>query len=362
MRSEADETRGAMTRARITDVAKRAGVSIKTVSRVVNEESGVREDTRARVAQAVRELGYVPNSFARSLKSGGSTAIGVIIDAISDPFFASLVGRVEELATEQRLSVLFASTGVSIEYPDRPVDIEHAREQLRRMRGNHVAGLLIAPVPGLTDADLTQLGCPVVCIDRGRDGYDSVVVDDLGASRDAVAAFIAHGHRRIGFVGLDTRFATNMDRLAGFRAAQADAGIAADDAFVLENASRQALAAGVVRLVAMPDGPTALLAASGRATMAILDALRAVGRSDIAVVSFGDLPLGDVLTPGITCVDQDPRLIASAAFTRLGELISAPGSTPRRIDPKKIVVPTPLVARGSGELASAPRDQDTGGA
>jgi len=335
-------------RARITEVAELAGVSIKTVSRVMNDEPGVRASTRERVEEAVRTLRYVPNSFAKLLKTGGGSAIGVVIDAISDQFFATLVGRVEELAAEQGMAVLFASTGVSITHPEAGVDVESARAQLRRMRGNHVRGIILAPVPGLTDADFAHLGCPVVCIDRGWQGIDSVIVDDAGATREAVAQFIAHGHRRIGLVGVDPRFTTNQHRVDGYRDALEAAGLPFEERLTIPNADADAVAAEVVRLVSAPDGPTALLAVSARATLTIIEALRSAGREDVAIVSFGDFPLAGVLRPGITVVDQDPQLIASAAFQRLTELMDSPADAPR-----EIVIPTPLVPRGSGELPPA---------
>lgn len=337
-------------RARITEVAELAGVSIKTVSRVMNDEPGVRASTRERVEDAVLALRYVPNSFAKLLKSGDGSAIGVIIDAISDQFFASLVGRLEELAAEQGMAVLFASTGVSITRPDAVADVERARAQLRRLNGNHVRGIILAPVPGLTDADFAHLGCPVICIDRGWQGIDSVIVDDVGATQRAVSQFIAYGHRRIGLIGIDPRFTTNQHRVDGYRKALEAAGLPFDDRLMIRNADSDAVAAEVVRLVSAPDGPTALLAVSARATMAIIDALRTIGRDDVAIVSFGDFPLAGVLHPGITVVDQDPQLMASAAFQRLTELMESPGDAPR-----EIVIPTPLVARGSGELRPAAR-------
>lgn len=326
-------------RARIADVAERAGVSIKTVSRVANGEPSVSEKTRTRVLEVIRELGFVPNMTARSLKTGDHDAIGVVIDAISDPFFADLVSVIEDLALEQGMSVLFASTGF---------DPVREREQLQRLVGHQLRGLIVAPV-GVSAEYLQMLRqrFPVVAADREREGVDSVLIDDFGAAFEATQQLIANGHERIGFIGEDPTYPTNSARLNGFRAALNEAGIEVDESLVIPHAaSRPAMAATAAALLARTDAPTALFSATSRASIATMDAIRAAGISGLAFISFGDFELADVFLPGITCIDQDPRQIATAVFERLLELLDDPTSPPRRI-----VVPTRLIRRGSGELA-----------
>lgn len=333
-------------RARITDVAARAGVSIKTVSRVANNEAGVRDDTRERVLKVIRELGFVPNTTARSLKTGGQDAIGVVIDAISDPFFADLVSVIEDLALTRGMSVLFASTGF---------DAARERDQLQRLAGHQLRGLIVAPV-AVTAEDLQTLRrrFPVVAADRARKGIDSVVVDDFGAALEATQQFIDLGHRRIAFVGDEAAYPTNSARLAGFRAALAAAGIPVDESLVVEHEhDRASMAAASAALLARSDAPTAVLSATSRASIATIDAMRAAGTEGVAFISFGDFETADVFTPAVTCVDQDPRLIGTAAFQRLLELFDDPES-----EPQHIVVPTTLIQRGSGELR--PRTSATG--
>lgn len=325
-------------RARITDVAARAGVSIKTVSRVVNEEQGVRDETRERVLAAIIELGFVPNTTARSLKKGGQDVIGVVIDSISDPFFASLVSVIEDLAISRDMSVVFASTGF---------DANREREQLHRLAGHQLCGLIVVPVAVTADElQIYRRRFPVVAVDRSREGIDSVVVDDFGAAREVTQQFISLGHRRIAFIGDDPEYPTNSARLAGFRAALDEAGIPVDDSLIVRHEhDRASMAAASARLLQRPDAPTAMLGATSRASIATIDAMRAGGSEEIAFISFGDFETADVLTPGVTCVDQDPNLIGSAAFRRLLELIDNPES-----EPVHIVVPTTLVPRGSGEI------------
>lgn len=321
--------------ARIKDVADLAGVSMKTVSRVVNGEPGVLPGTRDRVAAAVLELGFVPDRRARSLKRGDSDTIGILIDAISDPFFAAFVSVVEELAIREGLSVIFASTGY---------DAAREREQLARLTGDRLRGLIIAPV-GITSAELEPLRrrFPVLCVDRSREGVDSIVVDDYSATLEAVRQLISQGHRRIGFVGEETPYPTVATRLEGYRAALAEAEIEFDPALVIAQ-GRHREEKSVAALLGSPDAPTAVFSATSPASIATIHAIAADGLPMPALISFGDFEFADVFTPGITCVDQDPRIIGAATFRRLMELTEDLGA-----EPLHTVVPTRLIPRGSGE-------------
>lgn len=321
--------------ARIKDVADLAGVSMKTVSRVVNDEPGVLPETRERVMAAVLELGFVPDRRARSLKRGDTDTIGILVDAISDPFFAAFVSAVEELALAEGLSVILASTGY---------DGIREREQLARLTGDRLRGLIIAPVD-ITSAELEPLRrrFPVLCVDRSREGVDSIVVDDFSATLEAVRQLISHGHRRIGFVGEVTPYPTVSTRLEGYRAALAEAGIEFDPALVVAQ-GRHREEKAVTDLLGSPHAPTAVFCATSPAGIATIHAIAADALPMPALIAFGDFAFADVFTPGITCVDQDPRLIGEATFRRLMELTEDLGA-----DPVHTVVPTRLIPRGSGE-------------
>lgn len=326
-------------RARITDVAHHAGVSIKTVSRVVNDEKGVLPETRERVLAAVREFGFVPDSRARALKRGDTDTIGIVIDAIADPFFAAFVSVIEDLALDQGLSVLFASTGY---------DAERERAQLARLTGHRLRGLIVAPV-SVTSDELSELRhrFPVICVDRSRSGHDSVVVDDFGAAAGAVRDLIARGHRRIGFIGERTPYPTVRMRLEGYRAALAEADLPVEASLVVEHERlRDAEGAAAMTLLQRPDPPTAIFCATSPAAIGAIRGIRAGGLPMPALISFGDFELAGMIAPGITCVDQDPRLIGEVTFRRLVELVQDHHAAPRHI-----VVPTTLVRRGSGELS-----------
>ncbi|MDQ1112334.1 LacI family transcriptional regulator [Microbacterium testaceum] len=342
------EAATARPRARLIDVATAAGVSPKTVSRVINDEAGVLPGTRDRVLQMVRDLGFVPDRSARELKRREADTIGILIDAISDPFFAAFVSVVEELAIAEGLSVIFASTGY---------DAARETAQLDRLTGHRLAGLIVAPVavPAAVLAGLRHR-CPVVTVDRVRSGIDSIVIDDFGAAAEATAALLSHGHRRVAFMGEDVPYPTVSDRLAGYRSALEAAGVAFDPSLVVtDERFRAGEAAEASLLLGRLDAPTALLCATSLAAIATVRAIRARGLRMPALISFGDFTLAEVLEPGITYVDHDPRLLGAAAFRRLRHLALHAHDAPTRT-----VVPTRLVPRGSGEVPFAESDERSG--
>lgn len=337
-----------MSRPTVHDVAEEAEVSIKTVSRVVNGERNVSQPVRDRVLAAVDKLHYVPNGMARSLKIGLGDAVGVIIDSIADPFFAALTSAVETKALEAGLTVVFGSTGY---------DAVRERRQVERMIMQQVRGLVLAPVHG----DHSYLAghrrsVPVVLVDRELEvgDYDTVLVDDYGSARHAVRHLMDHGHRRVAFIGADHRFPTMTDRQRGYCAALAEAGVQDDPALVpLGLADEAGGEIAVLRVLRDQPDVTALFCANTRAGLGAVHALHTAQRTDVAMISFGDFPLAGTLDPGVSCVDQDPRLIGEVAAERLlsrlslGTDPSAGGGEAGR----RLTLPAHLVKRGSGEIA-----------
>lgn len=333
------------------DVAEEAEVSIKTVSRVVNGERNVSEAVRDRVLAAVEKLHYVPNGMARSLKVGLGDAVGVVIDSIADPFFAALTSAVETRALKAGLTVVFGSTGY---------DADRERRQVERMVMQRVRGVVLAPVQG----DHSYLAgyrrsVPVVLVDRGLEpgDYDTVLVDDYGSTRHAVQHLVDHGHRRIAFVGQDRRFPTMTERQRGYSDCLAAAGIPEDPVLSpLDSADEAGGAAAVLRLLQDRPDVTALFCANTWAGLGAVHALHTAQRTDVAMISFGDFPLAGTLQPGVTCVDQDPRLIGEVAaehlLSRLG--LGAQPPTSAGHVPQRTILPARLVVRGSGEI-EAPR-------
>lgn len=332
-------------RATVYDVAERAGVSIKTVSRVVNGSVEVTASTRDRVLSAVRELKYVPNSHATSLKNGSSRTVGVVVDSLSDPFFAAIVALVEQKLAVEGYTVLVAST-------NRNADRE--REQVLALASQRIAGLVLTP----TDTDHGYLtdalhGAPVVIVDRECDvrGSDVVKVDDRGASELAVGNLLALGHTRIAFIGDSRALPTNHDRHLGYLAAHRSAGVEVDPELECWNSDQADDAArSTVQMLQLPDPPTAFFACHPRGAAGTVRALHEQGQTQRAVISFGDVLLGDLLQPALTVIDHLPHRIAAAAadalLRRLVEVEQGRTAAP----PGEILVPLTLIPRGSGEL------------
>lgn len=331
-----------MTRPTLHDVAAEAGVSIKTVSRVVNDAANVSSEVRERVERAIEELHYVPNTLARSLKAGRGDTIGVVIDAISDPFFASLTSAVEERALADGLGTVFGSTGF---------DVDRERAQVERMAMQRVRALILAPTQGPHDyLRRFETSFPMVMIDRkvAIDGYDTVRVDDVSLAHQAVAHLVAHGHRRIAFVGSDERFVTTRDRLTGFRKALAEAGVEPRESWIRPGSTDIDAEAVTTELLALTDPPTAVFAANPRAAVGVAHTLHTRDRADVAFVSFGDFPLARTLRPGVTVVDQSPVSIGLTAMDR----VLARLTEEKRGEPADIVLDAALITRGSGEIVA----------
>ncbi|MCS5720082.1 LacI family transcriptional regulator [Herbiconiux sp. CPCC 205763] len=333
----------------IKDVAASAGVSIKTVSRVVNAEEAVHPETRARVLHAIQVLGYVPNTAARSLKSGTGGAIGVVIDSLADPFFAALVSAIETRALAEGLSVLVASSNL---------DSDQERDQLLSLvAGHQVAGVIFAPVAAEHPyLDAYRTVTPVVAVDRSRAGFDSIVVDDRGATVLAVQQFVDLGHERIAFFDRDQRFSTIERRMSGYLDVLREAGLPFDPELVSETVDGSLdYRSEADRLLGLDRPATAFFASNAKAAIGLTAALHRSHRQHTAMIAFGDFSFADVVRPGVSCIDQDPFLIGNAAFERL--LARRESSSD---EPREWIVPTALLQRGSGEIPAPVTTSETG--
>lgn len=209
------------------DVAARAGVGLKTVSRVVNGEPGVTPDTERRVQEAIDALGFRRNDSARVLRKGRTASIGLVLEDLADPFYGPLSRAVEEVARAHGALLI---NGSSAEDPDRE------QELVLALCARRVDGLVIIPAGDdhrYLEPEI-KAGVATVFVDRpaGQIDADVVLSDSFGGARDGVAHLIAHGHRRIGFIGDMPRIHTSAERLRGYRAAMEDAGIPVEDAWM----------------------------------------------------------------------------------------------------------------------------------
>lgn len=320
--------------ATMREVAAAAGVSPKTVSRVLNDDPHVSPETRRRVEESMHQLAYVPNALATTFRSGRSPVVGVAVPDIVDPFFAAIVNAVEERALAHDLSTLVISLGH-----------DPAREQaaLESVLRRQLSGLVVAP----TTTDHAYLEpwaarIPIAFVDRApsRLVADTFIHDDRGGAREATAHLIGHGHSRIGFLAESPDTPTIVERLEGYRKALAEAGLPFDASLLHFGATTRPVAAAALAALAGPGGATAVFSADARCTMAAVPALKA---HPLPLVGFGDFPLADVLTPSITVVAHDPAELGRLATERLVERAAHPGRRLRR----RTVLPVALIERDS---------------
>jgi len=323
---------------RLLDVANAAGVSLRTASRVLNDDPRVADQTRQRVREAMLDLRFQPDEIARSLRAGTDTAIGFVVESISDPFFAEVIDAVELEMSRCGRSVLVTSTRR---------DQGRERDVIGRMMQRRIGGLLLCP----TGDDHSWLGTgrvPVVLVDRPAPGLaaDLVEIDDHRAAFDATAHLIGHGHQRIAYVGDTPAIPTSAARLRGYRDALAHHRVEADERLVnCDGATSRAAGQAVSAMVSGARPPTAILSATTRASLGVVPALHSAGRTDIALISFGDFPMADSLRPAVTVVDHPGHEIGRAAAARLLARLGQPALPVERIQ-----VPTRIIERGSGEL------------
>jgi LacI family transcriptional regulator len=323
------------------DVARVAGVSAKTVSRVFNEDPHGTEETRERVRWAMQKLNYVPNLLARSFRAGADPAVGLAVPDIGDPFFAEITSSIEIDLVGRGMAVVVSSLGQGA---------ERERSALEALLRRQISGLIVA----CASADQAYLApwqsrTPMVFVDRPPKGLSGVYVieDDLAGARQAVTHLASHGHQRVAFLGISTPITTVLRRLKGYRSAVAELGLdGRPDLICVPSESAEECAAELVKLLEAPNAPTAVFSATTLCTMALVQALQRADRSDIAVVGFGDFPMAEALTPPVTVLDQDPARLGRIAVERLVECIENPQAKVRR----RTVLPVHLIPRGSGEL------------
>jgi LacI family transcriptional regulator len=339
-------TRHTPRRPTMHDVAALAGVSLKTVSRVVNGEPRVAPATIAKVQDAVATLRFERNDLARSLRPGHRTqTLGVIIEDLCNPFFPVLLEGVDRVAQAHGYLVIGASTHA---------EAQRERELVAALLRRRVDGLLLVPVASdqsyISQADG---GVATVFIDRPAHNMeaDTVVVDNAAGAVQAVSHLVDHGHRRIAFIGDDADVESARTRLSSFKQAMVaklggfDEALILNGHFLIADAEVAHAKMAVRSLLALPARrrPTAIITNSGRLTVGALHALRGQSGST-GLVGFDDLDLGELL--GITVVRTNPSEMGRLAAELVLERIEG-----RADGPQRIVVPAELIPRGSGEIA-----------
>ena len=324
------------------DVAAAAGVSQSTVSRVINDRSNVRPETRARVERALVALDYVPNAAARSLITHRTRLLGLVVSNITNRFYPEIIDAITSKAMDAGYMVILGSAGERVASQAAYLRIlaEH------RAEGVILTSTLLGDVADLEA--VARSGLSIVLANRPRDDVplDSVALDNEGAGRLATSHLIEHGCRSIAYVGGRADAPTNRDRHAGFVAAMTTAGIPIDERLVSSGEFTREFGYEQTRRLLSSNHPDAIVAGDDTVALGVLDAVADAGRrvpDEVAVVGFDDIAAASIRSVWLTTVSSSARDMGHIALSLLLDRTSGRYSGL----PRRVVLPARLVIRGS---------------
>jgi LacI family transcriptional regulator len=327
--------------ATIRDVAREAGVSVTTVSRVLNDSGPVKEATRERVRAVAQRLHFAPNTTARSLSMRRTHTIGVLLPDVYGEFFSEVIRGIDQAAQQHGYHVLISGAH------NEPAEVDAA---VRAMRGR-VDGLILMAAE--LDAELLARNLPekvpAVLINASHDAshFDTINIDNFGGAVAITAHLLRLGHRELRMISGPASNRDAAERERGFRAALLRVGITARADWVVEGGFTEASGfRAAEQLLAAQIRPTAIFAANDSMAVGALSAARRSGLrvpEDLAVVGFDDVPIAEYVTPALTTVRVSISKLGWCAAERLVECIRAHNRHERRHE----IQPTELVVRGS---------------
>ena len=316
--------------ATIADVARKAGVSMSTVSHVVNGTRRVAPATAKAVQAVIDAIGYRPNALARSLKTASTRSVGIAISAIANAYFIDIICAIEAECARLGMMVFLSDTQ---DDPERELEVVTALHQRR------VDGVILAPSADPERralAYLRDVRLPCVLVDRTLDpSFDQVGVNNREAMRALVDHVAGFGHRRIGYVGGHPGFETTLERIVGYRESLERVGQPFDERYLVTgSATTDGAAAAAHRLLSLPEPPTAIVAGNNLATIGVMRSIRERSLrvpNDVSVAGFDDFEWADCFEPRLTLVAQPCQEIGRRAATLLMERIAAPDGERRSL-------------------------------
>ncbi|ABW16358.1 transcriptional regulator, LacI family [Parafrankia sp. EAN1pec] len=315
---------------KMADVAKIAGVSVSTVSHVLNDTRAVRAETRAAVLAAIEQTGYTQNTIARALVTASSGLIGLSIPVITNPYFTDVIHAIETNVSATSYTLILA---------DSREDPEHELRALRALLQRRIDGLIIVPAGGDNQLALEHLAAssvPTVLIDRlASADFDQVGPDNEEPTAQLVEHLADLGHHRIGMVAGLSGLTTTRERLAGYRRGLDRHGLPYDEKLVAGGGSQiEGARAAAHTLLALPNPPTALVVANNLMTIGTMHALRETGRrvpDDIALTCFDDFEWADLFSPRLTTMAQPRVELGNVAVELLMRRLADPTVPPRTV-------------------------------
>ena len=335
--------------ANIQDVAKLAGVSISTVSRVLNGTAHVNPDVELRVHEAIQKLQYQPNRAARALRANYSRIIGLLITDIQNPFFTALIRGVEDVAQSKGYSVILCNSDESAHKEQQYIEV---------LCAEHVAGSIVVPTREQVQIlkPFQEQNIPVVLVDRTikKSGCDAILVNNRLGAYEAVTHLIENGYRRIGIVCGPLKTTTGRERFAGYRQALQDAGYAPDPLLERIGSFKEESGEKLTNeLLELEEPIDALFICNNLMTLGALNAIqkREIRIPDnIAVVGFDEMPWATLSSISLTTVTQPVYDLGSTAALRLFQRLENPAT----FNEQEIVLSPRLTLRKS----SNPRGQN----
>jgi len=328
----------------MADVAAEAHVSVKTVSRVVNREPGVRRDTELRVRGVIDRIGFMRHDGARILRQGRTQTIALVVEDLANPFYSQIGAAVEREARIRQHQLITASAEGS---PTRE------RVVLEGLINRRVDGLVVVPAGErpASDPTVSASGTPIVYVDRPVRGEpsDTVISDNPGGVRSAVEHLVANGHRRIALLGDDAEFWTARQRREAFVSIHDALGLPGDTRVAMGPHTVEGLAARFEAWARERTPITAVITGNNRVTLAALHAMRQAD-IELGLVGYDDFELADLIVPAVTVVHQDPASIGQKAALQLFARLLGDESPAQTV-----VMPTRLIVRESGRLPASIR-------
>jgi LacI family transcriptional regulator len=340
-RKRPNESQRASRASTIKDVARAAGVSAGTVSRVTSNNPTVQPHVRAQVLAAIKRLGYRPNAIAQSMRTAETKLIGCLVADLSNPLYSAVFKSAEAVLAAAGYTLLIASTEDNVE---REVQLIEA---FARRRVDGLMGVMSTETdPRLLQA-LEEANIPLLLMEREIDlNADGIATDHIGGMRQATEHLISLGHRRIALITGPITTRSGRDRVAGYRAAHEAAGIPIDDTLLRCESLASAFAfTETQRLLSLSAPPTAVIAGGNLMLAGVLRALNLLGRAvprDVSVLSSGETELAELAAPPVTVIRWDLAAFGREAASLMLSRLQDPDSEPRRM-----VIPCELILRKS---------------
>jgi LacI family transcriptional regulator len=339
----------------IVDIARAAGVSVQTVSAVINDKAGISEATRARIRQVIKEFDYQPNQLASSLRSKRTRTIGILVPSITNPYWPEMVRGAEDVAHREGYVVFLCNTDG---------DQTKLDTYIRALRRQRVAGLFFTGGGEIAIAEIAALvaGGVHLALNESRSRHEKVVtvhVDDHRAGYDATEHLLDLGHRRIGVIApLDT---AGAGRRAGYRTALGEWGISVDPELMIPAAfDMESGQSGARRLLALATSPTAIVAGNDMIAIGVISTLKQQGKrvpEDVAVIGVDNIPMAALYDPPLTTIAQPLYEMGASAMQAILDRVRNPA-----LPGVALTFATPLIVRRSTVATAITEEEPQPGA